>query len=213
MDRMSGTITVHFLDWQRAVPIWAGDCVLDVMDTLHFILGAVNVIGLKMRPEDLVPLPLDYEFSSSRAYSVWVVVPSVIDVPCGIFFYAEFDCRRGQLMLMVAPGCCPEDLQPIAWTIAGTASPVEIWRAHFLIGGGVRFRRLVQHVPLQLQLDAAAGVFLSWSFACGRRAGTLPEVVRRSVDRTQFTDFGFMSHHLVDAAQECFLRWLPEGGL
>lgn len=210
---MSGKIAVHFLDWQQDVPFWSGDRVLDVMDTLHFILGAVKVVGLKARPGDLAPLPLDYEFCCSRAYSVWVVVPSVMDVPFGIFFYAEFNCRRGQLMLMVAPGCCPQDLHSIAWAIAGTASPVEICMAVFLYGGDIRFRRLVQHVPLQLQLDPSRGVVFTWSFAVGRRGGTLPEVVRRSVDRLQYTDHGFLHHEFVDAAQESFLMWLPEGGL
>lgn len=210
---MAPTITVHFLDWQRAVPSWTGDRVDDVIDTLHFLLGAVSVVGLKARPEDVAPLPSDFQFPDSGCYSVWAVVSAVIDVPFGIFFYVEFDCRRGNLMLMVAPGCCPEDLHPIAWAVVGTASRVDIWMADFLLGGGVRFRRLVPYVPLQLQLDVAAGAFLSWSFACGRKAGTLPAVVRRSVDRTQFTDFGFMGNDLVDAAQECFLSWLPDGGL
>lgn len=210
---MGGRLTLRFHDWQRTVPLWAGDRVADVLDTLHYLWGASNVIGLRADAMDVGMLPHDFEFLLSEQYTVWAVLRTESETPFGIFLYAELACSRGNLLLMVAPDCCAQDLHPIAWAIAGSASAVDIVRTITLHGGGCRFARLVDDVPLQLQMSTGDGAFLSWTFAIGRRPGTVAAVSRRSADRRQYTHQGGLRSTVVDAAQANFRLWLPEGGL
>jgi hypothetical protein len=186
------------------------------VDSLVALFGAQQVVGLLNRPGDAQLLPAHFPVHGAGLVEVWAVILNLIDTPFGISFFADFEGRTGGSLLMVEPACCPLDLHPAAWAVAGTGSDVDIWHIFWLEAyptlTWVRFQKLVTQVPLQLQLEFPAGGSFSWSFTSGRRPGTVPDEVRQWVERPHLDALDHW-HPLLRAQQERFLHLLPDGGL